>query len=102
LDVADTRGGRNPDGCLERLRRYARTMPGAVAVEDYRDSIRNPLLELTHQQLVCARERPPDHSPQVIAEDVLAHAVEVEAVGPRPGLRRPERRVLEGARKGAV
>src|SRR5258708_9911758 len=77
-------------------------MPGLVGVYDDGDTVAYSLFELAHEQLIGACKRPPHDVSHVVPGYVIAHAVELEAFGPGPRVRRAQGRVFEGSRQGAV
>ena len=102
--VAYPEGGGDPDAGLERLRQPFAVpgMPAPVGVEDQRDVIGDALLGLPHHDLPGAGAGPPHDAAEIIAGHVLAHAVELEAGGPRLRDGRADGRILELAGEGPV
>src|SRR5205085_12055895 len=102
LDVPGAHGCRDLDPGLERRRDLAPAVLAAVVVQQDDDAVVDPLLELPDKQLVRAGEGGPHDATNVVASDVLAHAVEVEALRPGAAPRRPKGWLLESTRQRPV
>jgi hypothetical protein len=94
LDVVGAEAGHRPHGQLEGLAREAGAVGLGLVVDDEGDPVGDALLGLAQEVLAGAGDGGPHDAPRVVADDVVAHAVELEALRPRPADRRPEGRVL--------